>query len=178
LPPLRGVVRLAAFADPLKGAIHNMKYRRNWPLAEQLADRLWASAAVRQLLDGADVLVPVPLHRRRQIARGYNQAEVLARRLARLSGVKVARALLRVRATASQTNMPSRARREKNLRGAFALRSERAVASKRIVLVDDVMTSGATLRAAARALMTAKPRTIHALVLAAADPKGSDFQAV
>ena len=124
----------------------------------------------------SDVVVPVPLHRLRQIGRGYNQAEVVARRLASRCRKKLARPVVRLRNTESQTNMPSATQREQNMRDAFALLEDRHVRGKHVVVVDDVMTTGATLRAVAQALRPARPASLCAVVLAVADPKGRDFK--
>jgi predicted amidophosphoribosyltransferase len=96
------------------------------------------------VLDGADVTVPVPLHRSRRRHRGFNQAADLARGL----GVPCVDALRRTRATPSQTDLPA-ARRHANVRGAFALRRRVTVERRCVVLVDDVSTTGATLEACA-----------------------------
>jgi ComF family protein len=182
-PHLDRVARLAEFADPLKGLIHRMKYRHRWPLAEQLADRLLArSEPAKALLNDPtvpgdlQVLVPVPLHWWRQVGRGYNQADVIARRLGRTCGLPVARPAVRVRRTPTQTDLHSRKQREDNLRGAFALVRPAAVAGKHVVIVDDVMTTGATVLSLARALLPAKPASLSAVVVAIADPKHKDFE--
>jgi ComF family protein len=172
------VLRLGTFTDPLKGLIHQLKYNQRWPLAEVLADRLLEQERVKALLSEAEVIVPVPLHRLRQIARGYNQAEVIARRIAARRGLPLRRPVIRLRNTDSQTNMTSAAQREENMRDAFALLSPRGVRGKHVVVVDDVMTTGATLKAFARALRPAKPASLCAIVLAVADPKGRDFKTV
>src|SRR5215210_3853935 len=96
------VIRLGTFAQPLKHLIHQMKYHRRWGLAESLADRLLAQERVKGVLTETDVIVPVPLHRLRQVTRGYNQAEVMAKRLARSCRLFVARPVVRLRATESQ----------------------------------------------------------------------------
>jgi ComF family protein len=171
------VLRLGTFTDPLKHLIHQMKYYQRWPLAEVLADRLLEQERVKGLLTETDVIVPVPLHRLRQISRGYNQAEVISKRLASRCGVRVARPVIRLRNTESQTNMTSAAQREENMRKAFALVNPRPIRGKHVVVVDDVMTTGATLRSVARALRPARPASLCAVVVAVADPKGRDFQA-
>jgi ComF family protein len=175
------VLRLGVFADPLKHLIHQMKYHRRWGLAEDLADRLYAQERVKGILSESDVIVPVPLHRLRQVGRGYNQADVMATRLARLArrcGIKVARPVVRLRHTESQTTLTSAQAREENLRDAFGLVNPKGVSGRHVVVADDVMTTGATLRAVARALRPAKPASLTALVIAVADPKGQDFQKI
>lgn len=172
------VVRLGIFTDPLKHLIHQMKFHRRWGLAEDLADRLLAQERVKTVLGDTEVLVPVPLHRLRQISRGYNQSEVLAKRLARRRGIRLARPVVRLRHTEAQTTLDSAQAREDNLRDAFGLVDPKSVRGRHVVVVDDVMTTGATLRAVARALRPAKPASLSALVLAVADPKHSDFQSI
>lgn len=172
------VLRLGTFTDPLKHLIHQVKYHHRWPLAEVLADRLLGQEHLKTLLSETEVIVPVPLHRFRQVTRGYNQAEVIARRLATRCRLPFARPVVRLRNTESQTTMPSAARREENMREAFALLSPRAVRGKHVVVVDDVMTTGATLKAFAHALRPARPASLSAVVLAVADPKGRDFKAI
>lgn len=174
----RCVLRLATFDEPLKGLIHQMKYHRQWGLAAQLAGRLLARQPVRELLAEVDVLVPVPLHFLRQFARGYNQTALLARCASKASGRPVVRALTRVRHTESQTHMHSRKRRFDNLRNAFKLTPDTAIRGKRVLVIDDVMTTGATLKEVARALRPAKPAALSALVLAVADPKHRGFRSV
>ncbi|HEY2584657.1 MAG TPA: ComF family protein [Tepidisphaeraceae bacterium] len=172
------MLRLATFDEPLKGLVHQVKYHRQWGLAEQLAGRLLAREPVKTLLTEVDVLVPVPLHFFRQFARGYNQAALLARCASKASGKPVVRPLKRVRHTESQTQIHSRKRRFDNLRNAFKLTDGTAVRGKRVLVVDDVMTTGATLKEVARALRTAKPASLSALVLAVADPKNRRFQSI
>jgi ComF family protein len=178
LHPFDRIARLGKFADPLRTLIHSLKYHRRWVLAHQLAGRLAEQPQVRQILKQADVLVPVPLHWTRHIGRGYNQSELLARALAGHCGAKVVRAVRRIRHTASQTSMHSRTVREENVHGAFALKSGRGLAGKRLVVVDDVMTTAATIQAVGRVLKAVKPDSISAIVVAVADPKGRDFEAI
>lgn len=178
MPHYEWVLRLGVFSDPLKHLVHQMKYHGRWPLAELLADRLADQERVKGLLTETQVIVPVPLHRLRQVVRGYNQAEVVAKRLAKRCRIPIARPVGRLRNTDSQTNMTSVAQREENMRDAFALADPRGLRGKHVVVVDDVMTTGATLRAFARALAPAKPASLCAVVIAVADPKGRDFKAV
>jgi ComF family protein len=177
LRPYEQLVRLGTFEEPLKHLIHQMKYHGRWPLAEWLAGRMLESRRVREVIEQADCLVPVPLHRLRQMSRGYNQAEVIARFLSSRCGRKrVIRPVVRLRNTETQTHLHSRAQRLENLKDAFGLVDGRQVRGKRVVVIDDVVTTGATLQAVARTLREAKPARLDALVIVIADPKGRDFQ--
>ncbi len=176
-PVERGVC-LGVFRDPLRHLIYAMKYHRRWTVAERLADRLLAQPAVSRVLAGVDCVVPVPLHRLRQVTRGFNQAEVIARRLAKRAGKRLSRPVVRLRNTETQTHLHSRAKREENLRDAFALVDPASIAGKHLTIVDDVMTTGATLKSFARCLKQAEPASLSAIVIAMADPKRRGFEII
>lgn len=127
----------------------------------------WMVRAGAELLGDADLLVPVPLHRWRLLARRYNQAAVLALAVGRLAGVAVAPdALLRVRRTDSQGHL-DRDQRRRNVAGAFAVspRRQGPLAGRRVVLVDDVLTTGATVGECARVLLRAGAAHVDVLTL-------------
>lgn len=178
VPNFERIAALTTFRDPVRHLIYGVKYHRRWPIAERLADRLLAQPHVRALLAGVDCVVPVPLHRLRQVARGFNQAEVIARRLARRCGKRFARPAVRLRNTETQTHLHSRAKREENLKDAFGLTNEWSIRSRHVAIVDDVMTTGATLQSLARVIAPAEPASLSAIVVAVADPLGQDFQVI
>lgn len=150
---------IGEYAGSLREIVHALKYGRRRSVATQLAARLAVHGA--DVLQGADCAVPVPLHRSRKRARGFNQAAEIARHLP----IPTRHAIRRVRATPSQTDLPA-ARRHANVRNAFALRRRAQVAGSIVVLVDDVSTTGATLDACARVLLAGGAREVRALTAA------------
>ena len=165
-PPAFVVARsLAAYEGPLRQAIHALKYRQQRAVAEPLA-ALLARGMPAEVAVGVTAVVPVPLHPARQTTRGFNQSALLARRLARVLGVPVvADAIRRVRQEASQAGLGAAAR-QKNVLTAFEPDS-RSV-SGRVLLVDDVFSTGATADACARALLAHGAGSVAVLTLARA----------
>jgi ComF family protein len=160
--PLASLTAACCFADGARRLVHRLKYESLSALAEPMGALM---AACPLPHPGPDVIAPVPLHRGRRRQRGFNQAELLARVIARAHGVPVApRALVRVRATPSQVRQASAGRRAANVAGAFACRED--LSGRVVLLVDDVATTGATLRACATVLRAAGAVAVHALVFA------------
>ena len=154
------------YDDASRRIVLGMKYADRVDHAAPLAAMMARAGAA--LLRDAEVLVPVPLHRWRLLTRRYNQAALLARALSRLAGPPVAvDALTRVRRTVSLGHLDAAARGAA-LQGAFAFRTSRAPAirGRRVVLVDDVLTSGATAEACARVLLAAGAASVDVLVAA------------
>jgi len=166
-PPAFDRARAAVlFTDPARDLVHNLKYADRMEVARPMA-RLMAQAG-RELIAEADLIIPVPLHAVRLWRRRFNQAALLARQLAPRGGPPVRSDLLRRgRATVSQTNL-SRAERHANVAGAFQTCGNAAflLPDKRILLVDDVYTTGATLDACARVLRRAGAAHVDALAFA------------
>ncbi len=153
----------ALFAGPLRQGIHRFKYERLSSLADPFGEILADYWRAQQL--AADWLVPVPLHPSRERDRGYNQSNLLAQRLGAQVGVAVsARGLRRTRVTAIQMELNA-AQRKENVSGAFACVDER-LRGKRIVIIDDVCTTGATLDACAEALLQTGAVSVMGLTLA------------
>ena len=166
-PPVFGRARAVALYDSVaRRLVHRLKYEDRLDLAGVMARMMAASG--RTLIAEAECLVPVPLHRGRLWRRRFNQSALLARAIADATGRPcVATALVRVRATRSQVGL-SRAARAENLSGAFRVASaeQHRVRGRRVLLVDDVMTTGATGNAAARALLRGGATSVDLLTFA------------
>ncbi len=171
------------YVGNLRALILQLKFQHRERLAKKLGELLasvWLSSAALRQVD-MPVVVPVPLHRSRERERGFNQAELLAQELScrlrkewRGQGPRVeAQSLYRTRATAPQTGLSLPARRE-NVRGVFSVASTEPIRGRAVVLVDDVMTTGATLSACATALKRAGALRVIALTLARATPQFPD----
>jgi ComF family protein len=170
---LDAVVSAGDFREPLRSAIHKLKYESDTPLAKPLA-LLISNALARDgrwvAEDGEPpVIVAVPLHSSRKRARGYNQSDLLARELGRLTGWPIDRHLVRVKSTRAQVGLHGEERHE-NVRDAFQWLGEEA--PLRVLLVDDVCTTGATLSECAFALMSAGTEHIYAATVAIAFGNG------
>jgi ComF family protein len=162
---LQGLRAGYAFAGPLREGIHRFKYEGERALAAPLADLLLPAA--RALAWPVDIIMPVPLHPARQRQRGYNQAALLARELSGPLALRVDdRAVQRQRDTRPQMGLTAVQRRT-NVAGAFAGRPG-ALAGRRVLLIDDVCTTGSTLEACAQAAQQAGAERVWALVLARA----------
>jgi ComF family protein len=162
---LDGIYAVAVFEDALRQAIHALKYENNITLAAPLGVMmvdLWRRGGMPQ----TDLILPVPLHTRRQGERGYNQSTLLARVLGHGVGIPVdEHTLIRQRATLPQVGLgPSE--RQQNVEGAFACRGH--LEGKRAVVVDDVCTTGATLEVCAAALRAGGAGSVWALTRARA----------
>lgn len=151
------------FDGPLRHALHQLKYRRMRRVARPLGTLL--AAHLHALPWPLDALAPIPLHHQRLAERGFNQAELLAREVAAASGLPLlVGPLTRVKATRQQALLDMHGRIE-NVAGAFVWNGETSPPA-RIALVDDVLTTGATVNACARALRMAGTREVYALALA------------
>lgn len=162
------LVCAGVFAGPLRAAIHKLKYESDAPLARPLARLLSDALASDDYaeLDGEPpVLVPVPLHKARRKSRGYNQAELLARELARITGWPLEAGLVRVKDTRSQVGLSADERRD-NVTDAFVWQGKSV--PERVLLVDDVCTTGSTLSECAVALQLEGVQKVYAITVAKA----------
>jgi ComF family protein len=171
-PPAYNRARAAVRFDEISRAlVHALKYGDRLDLAPMMGR--WISRAGREVLAEADALVPVPLHWRRLWTRRFNQSAMLAAAVSAASGVPmVTDALKRVKATVQQVGL-SRSERAANVQGAFRVPEpgKAAVAGRRLIVLDDVLTSGATVEGCARALLRAGAGNVDVLVFArVADP--------
>jgi ComF family protein len=153
------------YEEELRELIHVFKYGRVQTLAKPLG-RFLASALPRE--QTFDVIVPMPLYWRKRWRRGFNQAALLARELGRRTHIPVSNVLRRVKDTAAQAGLTN-AKRRRNVSGAFRARNKKALSGRRVLLIDDVLTTGATAASCARALRAAGAREVTLLTLARAD---------
>ncbi len=165
-PPFVQALHLAPYGGKMKEAIQAFKYHNQKILAVKLgalaAEKICENPDFLQ----SDILIPVPLFSKKQIQRGFNQSALLAKQISRKIGIDVDfSSLVRIRNTPSQTQLNEKERRE-NVRGAFQVRSQ-ALMGERILLIDDVFTTGATIRECTHVLLQAGVKSVYVLTLAA-----------
>ncbi len=157
---------LGAFDDSYQKLIHRFKYDKRIPLGRRLAKRLAQTLAQRSDFADCDLVIPVPLHRARHRERGFNQSEILAEGISEATNISLAKDILkRKKNTRDQTHLNAQERAE-NVRDAFIVTHAANLSGKKVILVDDVMTTGATLKECARILREAGAAKIIAATLA------------
>ncbi len=161
MPPFVRCVAPLQYEFPVDAAIKAFKFRHQLHLASAFSDIL--CAALPQLASTVDAVVPVPLHWARKARRGFNQAEELATPVARRLGVPLLRSFRRTRSTVSQSSLTANAR-DKNVRDAF--RTRRPTTARHVLIVDDIVTTGATCRALAKTLRGAGCKEVSVLAIA------------
>jgi len=168
-PPFSRHRSAARYEGIVKDIIHLFKYRGFEGLSRVLAEFIIGSLGEDEdIWAGVEGVVPVPLHPAKERARGFNQAQLLAQRLAKIKRVPLLkRRLVKIRPTEAQTSLDGRSR-ETNLRGAFTVRRPAAVKGKTLLLVDDVYTTGSTIRECGAVLREAGAREVRAITIARA----------
>lgn len=170
-PPFKMARAVLVYNEDSKSLILSFKHGDRIELAPLFAD--WLLRAGKDVLQGADYLIPVPLHRKRLWFRRYNQAALLGHALAPLVAVPCRTdVLLRPKATQSQGRF-GRIGRQKNIAGAFAVAHKEMIKGRNLVLIDDVLTTGATVSACAKALTRAGAASVSILTLARV-PQGEE----
>jgi ComF family protein len=167
LPPFTSARAATVFDGSVRDLIHRFKYDKKVHLCRPLA---LLSEAVTPFVagTGAELIIPVPLHRRRLRERGFNQAVMLGRRLAKTWGIPLAVGnLRRIRWTEPQVNLTAEDR-ARNVRGAFALADPEEVKGRKVILVDDVYTTGSTVIECSRTLRRAGVVEVHVVTVARA----------
>ncbi|MFQ5835387.1 MAG: double zinc ribbon domain-containing protein [bacterium] len=167
--PFKKIFAATLYEGVMKEAIHLLKYRRKKGIMKRLEKVLKAYFFHTDLpLSKLDLVIPIPLHRKKLKERGFNQAELLARVIATHFDLKLVKnGLQRVKATKSQISLSKKERIE-NIKGAFQFKNKDKFRAKKILLVDDVYTTGTTVREAAKVLKKAKAREVYILTLARA----------
>jgi ComF family protein len=159
------VYTFGSYADTLRQLIHLFKYNQIRPLARPLG-ALIARAIPRE--HRFDLIIPMPLHWKKRWSRGYNHSELLAKEIARRWGVPIRKIVRRVKATAPQAGL-SNSKRRLNVRGAFAVRKGLKLKGLRVLLIDDVFTTGATASACANVLKRAGASHVAVATVARTD---------
>ncbi len=168
-PPRYGKLRtIALYEAALQQAIHLFKFEKRRRLAKPLTQLILAHIPNDCSIGDYDFILPIPIHKKRLRERGFNQATLLAKGIAKATGVPIATdVLFRHRYTAPQSSLDREAR-QTNIVDAFQLRAEESIRGKHLLLIDDVFTTGATIREAVKALWHADPAEIDVLTLARA----------
>lgn len=155
------------YEGALREAIHILKFEKKVGIHKPLGDLLVNYLRVQQkdLIDRIDFVMPVPLHRKRFRARGFNQAQLLCQDIERHFNLPISLDLKRIRFTTPQMNL-GRLERLQNIKGAFEVRDKNTISGKQILLVDDIFTTGATVDECAKVLLKARARQVSVLTLA------------
>ncbi len=168
-PPFSTHRSSGRYQGVLKDIILLFKYRKFSILGKELARLAYKTlGAKRELFSGLEIVVPVPLHSKKRKQRGFNQAEIIAREIAKLLKIDYEKdALVKKKNTPPQTSLIAEERRQ-NIKGAFSLKKREKIEGKIVLLVDDVYTTGSTLRECSRVLIQGGAKEVRAISLAQA----------
>lgn len=164
--PWDTVYRLGGYEEPLSDWVVQYKFWKIWRWGDWFGEQL--AHAITPY--GKSVVVPIPLHWTRQVSRGFDQAAIIGRRIAKCNNIRYAKLLKRVKRTAPQTSLGSKALREANVRRAFKGKQVN-LSGWTVYLVDDVKTTGSTAKQCARILRKMGAESIHLVVVGVADTK-------
>lgn len=168
LLPSAFVHSVAIYEDPLKKVLMKFKYKRRLHLSRPLGEIMAKYVRSNFDISRVDFIIPVPLHHKRQSERGFNQAEALSHELSRHFGIPTVSGILhRIRETAPQFNLPPKDRYN-NVKGAFAVNNCSFLRDKRVLLLDDIYTTGSTISECTRVLKETGTRDVHVLTLSRA----------
>jgi len=161
-----GVYACCLYEGVIRECIHLLKYKGSSCMAKPLGEILAACLSGAADIARTDFIVPVPLHRRSRLKRGFNQSELLAREMAKLCNMKVEKHnLVKIKNTRSQVNL-SKEEREANVKGVFRVCNPVIFRGKNIILIDDVCTTGATMSECARVLKSCDAAGVRGIVIA------------
>jgi ComF family protein len=161
-----GLARVGSYENAFRSLILALKFNERTERADYLGSLLRQAVMASGFAAQIQMVVPVPLHWRRRLVRGFNQSLLLAKRM-RLADARIETDLVRIRNTEQQWDLTP-AQRRRNVRGAFAVRKGHPFADKTILLVDDITTSGATIQECAKTIKAAGAAKVYAAVLATA----------
>ncbi|MBU0672135.1 MAG: ComF family protein [Candidatus Margulisbacteria bacterium] len=169
MKPHLGIYSIAVYDGALRTAIHRFKFKGKKRLAEPLGIIMvkYLSQAPMLEMKEIDVIIPVPLHKKRLRQRGFNQAELLGNVLSRYYGTSLVSALERVNNTQAQFDLP-RQERFNNITGAFKVVDSQSVYNKRVLLLDDIYTTGATIAECSKVLKIAGAKRVEVMTLSRA----------
>jgi ComF family protein len=164
-PPYKATVAACAYEGLLRELIWRFKYKAERRLARPLGSLLALRLEGEAFMKVIDRIVPVPLFWRKRVSRGFNQAELLAKRVARNFGVPLSPRILKRKKSTQPLYPLGGIERRKELAGAFQIRSSRRIRGKRVLVIDDLMTTGTTLQECARVLSEAGAAAVYCAVL-------------
>lgn len=162
------IIMCWSYSPEIEAIIHHVKYHKGWRLGIRLGEQI-GRILHHSEMPGMDCVIPVPLHPIRQRERGYNQSFLYCKGLCKTLPISVLKnCLIRIRYTETQTQLDADAR-QANVSGAFRVRNAKQIQGRRILLIDDVVTTGATMNACAKALLKAGAERVIGLALARPD---------
>lgn len=159
------IYALGYYSLPFNNLINEFKYHRRLFLAKIFAQALSNILINDYYLKDGDYLVPVPLHPARKRERGYNQSEILAKEISQITSIKVLTCLKRIKNTKSQTLLACDKKRKENVKDAFSFDSNYLIEDKKLILIDDVVTTGSTLNSCASLLYKNRAKEVFGLVV-------------